>query len=167
MVFIPGVYQGCIPHSRSADVDEERRLLYVAMTRAQGLLYLSFPSKNGNDGKRLSSRILKEEKQNLSDFVQEPKVGRLLAKRGSAIDVKGIASILNREEPRRSEIERACANMYFDCLNMLTQDLPYMTKIGLKVNMEITLMLRQGSRTGHRDRRLTTRILDHNGSVQS
>ncbi|KAF3909191.1 hypothetical protein ABW20_dc0101258 [Dactylellina cionopaga] len=43
VVFVPGCYQGSIPHSRSEDTDEERRLLYVAMTRAQTLLYLSYP----------------------------------------------------------------------------------------------------------------------------
>ncbi|KAF2735542.1 UvrD-helicase-domain-containing protein [Polyplosphaeria fusca] len=37
VVFIPGVYDGSIPHSRAEDHDEERRLLYVGMTRAQML----------------------------------------------------------------------------------------------------------------------------------
>ena len=50
VVFIPGLYQGSIPHLKADDTDEERRLLYVAMTRAQSLLYLSFPSKNSNGG---------------------------------------------------------------------------------------------------------------------
>nr|XP_033689483.1 UvrD-helicase-domain-containing protein [Trematosphaeria pertusa]KAF2254479.1 UvrD-helicase-domain-containing protein [Trematosphaeria pertusa] len=35
IVFIPAVYDGSIPHSRAEDHDEERRLLYVGMTRAQ------------------------------------------------------------------------------------------------------------------------------------
>ncbi|KAG8423780.1 ATP-dependent DNA helicase srs2 [Metarhizium acridum] len=43
VVFIPSVYEGSIPHSRAEDMDEERRLLYVAMTRAKALLYLSCP----------------------------------------------------------------------------------------------------------------------------
>jgi DNA helicase II / ATP-dependent DNA helicase PcrA len=43
VVFIPAVYDGSIPHSRAEDTDEERRLLYVAMTRAQALLYLTCP----------------------------------------------------------------------------------------------------------------------------
>ena len=50
MVFVPGVYQGCIPHSRCEDTDEERRLLYVSMTRAKALLYLSQPQKKANGG---------------------------------------------------------------------------------------------------------------------
>lgn len=49
-MFVPGLYQGSIPHLKSEDTDEERRLLYVAMTRAQSLLYLSFPTKNSNNG---------------------------------------------------------------------------------------------------------------------
>lgn len=43
IVLIPSVYTGSIPHARSEDSDEERRLLYVAMTRAKALLYLSCP----------------------------------------------------------------------------------------------------------------------------
>ncbi|EKV07856.1 ATP-depentend DNA helicase, putative [Penicillium digitatum] len=43
VVFVPAVYNGSIPHSRAEVVEEERRLLYVAMTRAQALLYLSVP----------------------------------------------------------------------------------------------------------------------------
>ena len=49
-VFVPGSFEGSIPHSRSEDMDEERRLLYVAMTRAQALLYLSYPAENSQKG---------------------------------------------------------------------------------------------------------------------
>ncbi|KAG5634226.1 hypothetical protein H0H81_002799 [Sphagnurus paluster] len=41
VVMVPSVEDGTFPFARSEDVDEERRLLYVACTRAQGLLYLS------------------------------------------------------------------------------------------------------------------------------
>ena len=50
VVFIPSAYDGSIPHSRAEDTDEERRLLYVAMTRAQVLLYLSWPQTNSQRG---------------------------------------------------------------------------------------------------------------------
>lgn len=51
VVYIPSAYEGCIPHSRAEDVNEERRLLYVAMTRAQALLYISYPMRNSQRGK--------------------------------------------------------------------------------------------------------------------
>lgn len=50
VVFIPSAYEGSIPHSRAEDTDEERRLLYVAMTRAQALLNISCPMKNPQRG---------------------------------------------------------------------------------------------------------------------
>ena len=51
VVFIPSTYEGSLPHSRAEDTNEERRLLYVAMTRAQALLYMSCPTKNSQRGK--------------------------------------------------------------------------------------------------------------------
>jgi DNA helicase-2/ATP-dependent DNA helicase PcrA len=46
VVFIPGCEEGIMPHSRSiqegeGDVEEERRLFYVALTRARKKLFLS------------------------------------------------------------------------------------------------------------------------------
>ncbi len=58
VVFIPGAYEGSIPHSRAEDTDEERRLLYVAMTRAKALLYLSCPMKNSQHGNSPSRHVL-------------------------------------------------------------------------------------------------------------
>jgi DNA helicase-2/ATP-dependent DNA helicase PcrA len=51
VVFIPSAYEGSLPHSRAEDTNEERRLLYVAMTRAQALLYMSCPTRNSQRGK--------------------------------------------------------------------------------------------------------------------
>ncbi|KAK9471566.1 P-loop containing nucleoside triphosphate hydrolase protein [Dipodascopsis tothii] len=51
VIFIPGAYDGSIPHSRSlgsdAEINEERRLLYVAMTRAKALLYMTLSVTRG------------------------------------------------------------------------------------------------------------------------
>jgi DNA helicase-2/ATP-dependent DNA helicase PcrA len=61
VVFIPAAYEGSIPHSRAEDTDEERRLLYVAMTRAKALLYLSCPLKNSQSDATALSQFLTQE----------------------------------------------------------------------------------------------------------
>jgi superfamily I DNA/RNA helicase len=46
VVFVVGVNQDVVPHIMAAEegrLDEERRLFYVAMTRAKDSLHISFP----------------------------------------------------------------------------------------------------------------------------
>jgi DNA helicase-2/ATP-dependent DNA helicase PcrA len=51
VVFLTGLEEGMLPHSRSLDspqqVAEERRLLYVGMTRAEKRLYLTYAFRRG------------------------------------------------------------------------------------------------------------------------
>ena len=51
VVFLTGLEEGLLPHSRSLDspqqVAEERRLLYVGMTRAEKRLYLTYAFRRG------------------------------------------------------------------------------------------------------------------------
>lgn len=58
VIFIAGIEEGLLPHSRSMDspmdVAEERRLLYVGMTRAQERLYLTYAFRRGWRGYRNS-----------------------------------------------------------------------------------------------------------------
>jgi len=60
VVFIAGMEEGLFPHSRSADIDaeveEERRLCYVGMTRARKLLYLTNTLSRELYGVRQESR---------------------------------------------------------------------------------------------------------------
>jgi DNA helicase II / ATP-dependent DNA helicase PcrA len=60
IVFIAGMEEGLFPHSRSADLDEdveeERRLCYVGMTRARKLLYLTNTLSRELYGLRQESR---------------------------------------------------------------------------------------------------------------
>jgi hypothetical protein len=44
-------------------------------------------------------------------FVEDPKVGGLLATRGGSIDVNVLAAVLNRVAPTDGEIAQACANL--------------------------------------------------------
>lgn len=59
-VFIVGCYDGCIPSSQdNADISEEARLLYVAVTRAKERLYISYPrtTAKSNDIQKASRFI--------------------------------------------------------------------------------------------------------------
>ncbi|MDQ2977101.1 MAG: UvrD-helicase domain-containing protein [Acidobacteriota bacterium] len=59
LVFIVGLEDGLFPHSRSAtdpaDLEEERRLCYVAMTRAERFLYVTHAMKRRVYGEELAS----------------------------------------------------------------------------------------------------------------
>ncbi len=62
-VFVMGLTEGMLPHTRSSDIEEERRLFYVAISRAKGKLYLSYSMASG--------RFYSTEEQKLSRFVTE------------------------------------------------------------------------------------------------
>lgn len=103
VVFVPSAYEGCIPHSRAEDTDEERRLLYVAMTRAQALLYISCPTKNSQ-----------REETALSPFLSTQPVGNFLVSQGPTINsgtVNDIARILRRDSPTQVQISKACETL--------------------------------------------------------
>lgn len=90
IVMVPSVYNGSIPHSRSEDSDEERRLLYVAMTRAKALLYLSCPLY-GSQG--LSNKV------ELSHFISSF-ASKAFAEKGPVINssvLKEVGKILGRD----------------------------------------------------------------------
>ena len=61
-VFLIGAYDGALPSGRDdADLEEERRLLYVAITRAKQRLYISYPTHTGdNADSNKVSRFLAE-----------------------------------------------------------------------------------------------------------
>ena len=72
-VFIVGCEDGVFPHSNSMGtvegIEEERRLFYVAMTRAEKTLYLTRGERRNNDGQistTKKSRFLKEIPKNLT-----------------------------------------------------------------------------------------------------
>src|SRR6185503_13025480 len=59
LVFLVGLEDGLFPHSRSlsdsSDIEEERRLAYVAMTRAERFLYITHAVKRRVYGEELAS----------------------------------------------------------------------------------------------------------------
>ena len=65
VVFMTGMEEGLFPHSRSlidpAQLEEERRLCYVGMTRAKEVLFLTYTSNRlyfGVRGSSIPSRFL-------------------------------------------------------------------------------------------------------------
>jgi DNA helicase II / ATP-dependent DNA helicase PcrA len=106
VVFIPAVYNGSIPHARSEDLDEERRLLYVAMTRAKSLLYLSCPLYSSQGG---------SEQVELSQFVSASTLSGQFAKRGPSFEKRvldEISRILDRPVPSQEEVFKNMPNMF-------------------------------------------------------
>ena len=103
IVFVPAAYNGSIPHMRSEDGDEERRLLYVAMTRAKALLYLSCPLYSSqNSGEKLE----------LSPFLTP--IASSFAKKGPSIErtkLNDIAGILRRKAPSDESIYKDLPSM--------------------------------------------------------
>lgn len=97
VVFIPACFEGSIPHSRSDDNDEERRLLYVGMTRAQAMLYLSCPMKN-----------TQREDTTMSSYLTGSGVSSFFEEHGPAMSLysaKGLAATLKRDEPCSAAFE--------------------------------------------------------------
>ena len=78
-VFLTGVEEGLIPHQMSVDevggISEERRLMYVGITRARERLYLTLASTRSTFGDvnvAMPSRFLQEIPEALVDWRQSP-----------------------------------------------------------------------------------------------
>ncbi len=79
IVFITGVEEGLLPHQMSVDevggISEERRLMYVGITRARKRLYLTLASTRATFGDvsvAMPSRFLQEIPERLIDWRQSP-----------------------------------------------------------------------------------------------
>ncbi|KAJ5235376.1 uncharacterized protein N7469_004544 [Penicillium citrinum] len=104
VVFIPAVYNGSIPHSRAEVIDEERRLLYVAMTRAQALLYLSLPLRQQRIGEGEDSSTT------LTPFLPPKVTTTRFRPKGPSLQEKvvyQIADILRRPRPSPEDMYKA------------------------------------------------------------
>ncbi|MEK7772246.1 MAG: 3'-5' exonuclease, partial [Pseudomonadota bacterium] len=78
-VFLSGLEEGLFPHENSLNeadgIAEERRLMYVAMTRARRRLYLSFAQSrmlHGQTRYNIPSRFLDEIPENCLKWLQSP-----------------------------------------------------------------------------------------------
>jgi DNA helicase-2/ATP-dependent DNA helicase PcrA len=93
LVFIVGLEDGLFPHSRSAtdpaEMEEERRLCYVAMTRAERFLYVTHAMKRRVYGEELASepsQFLNEMPLDLIEDLSRGNSWLSFARGSSAID---------------------------------------------------------------------------------
>ena len=96
VVFIVGLEDGLFPHSRSlsdaSDIEEERRLCYVAMTRAERFLYVTHAVKRRVYGEELASepsQFLNEMPLELIEDLSRGRSWLSFARASSAVDDTG------------------------------------------------------------------------------
>ncbi|KAI0833387.1 UvrD-helicase-domain-containing protein [Trametes gibbosa] len=108
VVMIPAVESGVFPSARSEDTAEERRLLYVACTRAQGLLYLTHSASRMRSGEYMPQYI----SSFVGDVRTNPKTKDLLTDTLPPLhleDRETISKVINRTLPDETEVVRAVA----------------------------------------------------------
>jgi len=131
IVFLVGCEEGLFPHNRALsdeDLEEDRRLCYVGMTRARRKLYLTYSKRRRfygreSEGLNIPSRFLSEIPQNLVDFLSlnrsgpvslspraykpaKPFAGKIYNSRES---VEGfLAQALSKKASNRQSISRGC-----------------------------------------------------------
>lgn len=126
VVFVPAAYDGSIPHSRAEDIDEERRLLFVAVTRAQALLYISRPDKYGgfNNEPHVTTA---------SRFLADSSMRKFFALQGPSMCVSAVrqaADILHRECPSEQTLAALFASLNYQEDDIADKDMHLDPNIG-------------------------------------
>ena len=114
VVFIVGLEDGLFPHSRSAadpaELEEERRLCYVAITRAEQVLYVSHAMKRRVYGEELASepsQFLNEMPPDLLEDLTRGASWLSFARSSSRLEsvetVRALRGEPRQQEPRRFE----------------------------------------------------------------
>ena len=113
-----GMEEGVFPHSRSlmedAEMEEERRLAYVGITRAEEELYLSSAKMRtlfGRTNMNLESRFIREIPADLLDNLNEKKKRKhRLAKREKDRKDEGLSHVPKRK-PFKTQAAAALAGL--------------------------------------------------------
>ncbi|MCL4517254.1 MAG: ATP-binding domain-containing protein, partial [Firmicutes bacterium] len=97
VVFLVGMEEGLFPHSRAAwesdELEEERRLCYVGITRARERLYLTCADQRmmyGQTDRRLPSRFLEEVPEELVRDIREENDALQAAKAAGPANAGGV-----------------------------------------------------------------------------
>ncbi|MCA1620836.1 MAG: UvrD-helicase domain-containing protein [Acidobacteria bacterium] len=106
-VFIVGMEDGLFPHSRAsadqAEMEEERRLCYVAITRAESFLYLSHAMRRRVYGEEMASEPSQFLNELPLDSVEDLSRGASwlsFARSSSALESRHAARVLRGETPK-------------------------------------------------------------------
>jgi DNA helicase-2/ATP-dependent DNA helicase PcrA len=111
LVFIVGLEDGLFPHSRSlsdaSDIEEERRLCYVAMTRAERFLYITHAVKRRVYGEELASEPSQFLNEMPLELIEDLSHGRswLSFARGSSAVEDGGHLATHRDTKARAKYE--------------------------------------------------------------
>jgi DNA helicase-2/ATP-dependent DNA helicase PcrA len=107
LVFVVGMEDGLFPHSRSASdpaaLEEERRLCYVAITRAERFLYITHAMKRRVYGEELASepsQFLNELPLELMDDLSQGSSWLSFSKGSSAVEARQAARALRGQTSR-------------------------------------------------------------------
>jgi DNA helicase-2/ATP-dependent DNA helicase PcrA len=118
-VFLSGLEEGLFPHENSLNeadgIEEERRLMYVALTRARRRLYLSLAQSrmlHGQTRYNVASRFFREIPENLMQRVNSRLCvqGSKFNVQGSKFNVQGFESEALNPEPGTRNLERGTRN---------------------------------------------------------
>ncbi|NMF97560.1 exodeoxyribonuclease V subunit gamma [Aromatoleum toluolicum] len=115
VVFLSGLEEGLFPHENSVleneGLEEERRLMYVAVTRARERLYLSFAQSrmlHGQTRYNLRSRFLEEIPEGLVKWLSPPSPRSMGARSGAGMRVEparsGFVSKSVQASPRSQDL---------------------------------------------------------------
>ena len=110
LVFIVGLEDGLFPHSRSAadpaELEEERRLCYVAITRAERFLYVTHAMKRRVYGEEMAaepSQFLNEMPLDLMEDLSRGKSWLSFARSSTTLENKHAASALRGDTRERTK----------------------------------------------------------------
>ncbi|MBK8464582.1 MAG: UvrD-helicase domain-containing protein [Chloracidobacterium sp.] len=106
VVFLVGLEDGIFPHSRSIgdpkELEEERRLAYVAITRAENILYLTHSMRRRFYGEEIAaepSQFLNEMPLELIEDLSQSASWLSYARSSTALKAKAAVSALRGESP--------------------------------------------------------------------
>jgi DNA helicase II / ATP-dependent DNA helicase PcrA len=125
VVFIVGMEDGLFPHSRAAadqqELEEERRLCYVAITRAEKFLYVTHSMRRRVYGEELASepsQFLNEMPLELMDDLSRGSSWLSFARSSSALESRQAARALRGETNRQ---ERRYAGKTYDSADSIAE----------------------------------------------